>query len=209
MRDLEFLPAWYPQTRRRKRQVLLQAWVTVCSVIALAAWLLLTQRSVRAADSTLAGLDVQLATTQKELNKLDELINKQKQWRQEEDVVSRLGLHVETTRMFNAIEAALPQEMAILDLSLTVDEQLLPVATLADAQAVQQAQSQMSRRLKVKMLGVAPTDVDLANFLGKLSVVPFFENVAMTYAKDRAEGGHVMREFELTFSVNLNVAMGG
>ena len=38
MRELEFLPAWYPQTRRRKRQVLLQAWVTVGSVIALAAW---------------------------------------------------------------------------------------------------------------------------------------------------------------------------
>jgi Tfp pilus assembly protein PilN len=209
MRELEFLPAWYPQTRRRKRQVLLQAWVTVCSVIALATWLLLAQRNVHAADAKLADLDVRLEQTNKELAKLDELLNKQKLWRQEEDVVSRLGLHVETTRMFNAIEAALPQEMAILELSLDVDEQLVPVATLADAQAVQQAQTQISRRLKVSMLGVAPTDVDLANFLGQLSAVPFFENVAMTYAKDRAEGGHVMREFELTFAVNLNVPMGG
>jgi hypothetical protein len=52
--------------------------------------------------------------------------------------------------------------------------------------------------------GVVPTDVDFASFLAKLSTVPYFENVAMIYAKDRSESGHVMREFEVTFTVSLN-----
>jgi hypothetical protein len=62
--------------------------------------------------------------------------------------------------------------------------------------------------MKVKMIGVAPTDVDVMNFLTRLGDVPFFEQVYMTYAKDRPENGHVMREFEVTFCLNLNSARG-
>ena len=58
--------------------------------------------------------------------------------------------------------------------------------------------------MKVKIQGVTPTDVDLANFLGALSSVSYFENIAMTYARDKGENGHIMREFEVTFSMNLN-----
>ena len=50
---------------------------------------------------------------------------------------------------------------------------------------------------------MVPTDVDLANFLAGLQNVPYFENVAMAYAKDRAENGHVMREFEVNFTIDL------
>ena len=58
--------------------------------------------------------------------------------------------------------------------------------------------------MKIKLKGVTPTDVDLANFLGQLSSVPYFENILMTYAKDRTDTGHTMREFEVTFTMNLN-----
>jgi len=60
-----------------------------------------------------------------------------------------------------------------------------------------------NRQLNVRLNGVAPTDVDLANFMMRLSGVRFFENVSMSFAKDRSEGGHLMREFEITFSLNL------
>jgi hypothetical protein len=39
----------------------------------------------------------------------------------------------------------------------------------------------------------------------QLSAVPYFESVNNTYARERAENNRVMREFELTFSVNLSM----
>jgi hypothetical protein len=63
----------------------------------------------------------------------------------------------------------------------------------------------VDRRLKVRVQGVCPTDVDLANFMTQLSAVPYFESVNNTYARERAENNRVMREFELTFSVNLSM----
>ncbi len=66
----------------------------------------------------------------------------------------------------------------------------------------------MDRNLRVRLQGVAPTDVELATFLTELNKVPFLEHVAPTYARDRREAGHVLREFELTFTINLNAPAG-
>jgi hypothetical protein len=69
----------------------------------------------------------------------------------------------------------------------------------------------VDRRLRVRLQGVAPTDLELATFLTDLNQTSFFERPALTYVKERRESGHVLREFEVTFTINLNspVASGG
>ena len=49
-----------------------------------------------------------------------------------------------------------------------------------------------------ELLGVAAADLE-----------PRFEQVTPTYAQDRKDAGHIQREFELTFSVNLNAPVRG
>jgi hypothetical protein len=56
----------------------------------------------------------------------------------------------------------------------------------------------------VTIRGVAPTHVDVANFVVQLSNVPYFEQVSLGYGRDNMLNGHLMREFEVTFFVNLN-----
>jgi hypothetical protein len=51
--------------------------------------------------------------------------------------------------------------------------------------------------------------VDLANFLAGLSNNPYFEQIAMTYARDRSDSGHTMREFEVTYVVDLTAPAEG
>jgi hypothetical protein len=62
------------------------------------------------------------------------------------------------------------------------------------------------RKLKVKLVGIAPSDVEVANFLAGLTGRSFLDQVAMTYARDRVSDGRVMREFEVTFVINLSGA---
>lgn len=206
MREIEFLPDWYPQICRSKQRVVLQAWVSGVVVVALSLWVFLAHHNVRAAEAALTNLDGQMSQAQSDLAKLDELIRMQKQWRQQDDIIAKLGLHVETTRLLKAIEAAMPPEMSIVDVALLTEEQQQPKSNLAAAREERETERPIDRRLKVRLQGVTPTDVDLANFLGQLSAAQYFENIAMTYARDRSESGHIMREFEVTFTMNLNAA---
>jgi hypothetical protein len=63
----------------------------------------------------------------------------------------------------------------------------------------------VDRRLKVVVDGVAPNDTQLATLLENLSKVKCFDNVAFAYFREgRSRDGHLLREFEFTFDMNLN-----
>lgn len=207
MREMEFVPDWYPRLRLRQRRIFLQAWMTIVVICGLGLWMFLASGNVRLEEQSLVGIRNELAKTASDLKKLDDLLDLQKQLRHKKEIIASLGLHVETTRLLDSLNTAMPAEMSLLDLSLEVEERIKPVSNLVKA-AGQKKDDLIERRLKVKMLGVAPTDVDVADFLARLSNVPFFEQVTPTYARDRSESGHLMREFEVTFSVNLDTPPG-
>ena len=59
MREVEFLPEWYPAVRRRKRMVAMQAWATLILICVLGLWTVMSQQRV-AARERVAG-DCQIA----------------------------------------------------------------------------------------------------------------------------------------------------
>jgi hypothetical protein len=56
---------------------------------------------------------------------------------------------------------------------------------------------------------VAPTDMDLAEFLARLTSKPFFRNVELLISHEKTDRGHVMREFEVAFVMDLNPTAAG
>jgi Tfp pilus assembly protein PilN len=201
MRELEFLPAWYPTLRRKRRFVAMQAWLACAVLLALGLWMLLAERNVRSAEASLANLQGQLAQTDDQLHRLSELQSLKDQMSQQAEVVSRLGPHVPIARLINILQDAMPEDMAILDLSSQAQAQTKQVSTLAAASG---SQPVLIRTQLVRLHGVAPSDVDLGNFLARLAGVPYFSDIAMTYSKDRVDSGRMMREFEVTFSIHLD-----
>lgn len=209
MRELEFLPAWYSQTRRRKRMVILQAWMTVTLAAGLGLFMFLSQRNVRAAENELSLIQTDLTQTDSELKKLDELLTLKNQLQQQQQILDKLGTYVEVTRMLGKIDSIMPNEMALVGLSLKTVEMLEPINGLSKSAAVKKGEQKVSRRLEVSVQGVAPTHVDVANFVMQLSSLPYFEKVFLVYGRDKSESGHIMREFEISFYVNLNAAGAG
>jgi Tfp pilus assembly protein PilN len=209
MRELEFLPAWYPQLQRRRRLVFTQAWLMVVLAFSLALWVYLADRNERGAEETLAFLQGQLTQAESQLVQMDRLEVLRKQWLKQAETLQRLGLHVEAARLIGKLATVLPENVSLLSLSMDTDETVVHQTNVERAGSATPAPPRVDRRLKVKLQGVAPTDVELALVLTELNKVPFFEQVTPTYAQDRKDAGHIQREFELTFSVNLNVPVGG
>lgn len=209
MRELEFLPAWYPQLRRRRRLVVLQVYMSLILLAGLGLGMLKFSRNITHDRQRLVQLNEQLQDTHLVLQKLDELEKLDAQLKVQEQVVEKIGLHVEATRMINALEQAMSSDMSLLNLNMEVFEQQkssgsLQTLAAALSATADQPKPAVDRTLKVKVHGVAPTDVELGNFLDKLRNNQLFDRVNMNYAKERAQNGHIMREFEVLFNVNLN-----
>ena len=101
----------------------------------------------------------------------------------------------------DALDSLMPKQMSLTQLTLDNEEHVDPSAI----QQARGADAAVERRLKIRVQGVCPTDVDLANFMTQLAAVPYFESVNNTYARERTDNSRVMREFELTFNVNLTM----
>ena len=203
MREVEFLPAWYPQVRRRRRFVMLQAWMTLVILGGLGAWLTFAGRNVREYEARLTRVDRELTASRSELKVIEELMTLRKDLVQKSQVLAKVGSHAEAARLLATLDEAMPKSTALLELSLITEETHTTV-TSSGARANVQKEPVMDRRLNVKLTGVAPTDVEVASFLDKLTGKPFLDDVRMTGSKPRLDNGRIMREFEVYFSMNLN-----
>jgi Tfp pilus assembly protein PilN len=206
VRELEFLPNWYPQLRLRRRVVLVMAWVTVAMIGAMTTWVALTQRSIHIRQARLVQLDAELQHSREELKDLELLVTSEKKLKERAQVLNKVGFHVEAARLLATLDEVMPKSASLLELSFLTEEKQ-PVSLVA-AKAAQERDRVTDRRLNVRVTGVAPTDVEVADFLTKLTGKPFFEDVRMTGSKPRMESGHMMREFEVYFSMNLNDVTG-
>ena len=214
MCELEFLPEWYPRIQRRKRLVVLSGWMTVIVAVAFLLWTLLAHHNVRVDEAMLSSLESQVVQNKTEQKQLDEQLAIKKQLEAQARIVATLGFPVEMSRLLRTLDAVMPKEMSLIDVSFDTVEQQVSAAVATGTAAARatpgtdRPAADIDRKLKVRLIGVSPTDVDLANFLAGLTSLSFLQEVALVRSDFKSDSGHLMREFEVTFSMDLNQSLG-
>lgn len=201
MHEVEFLPAWYPRLRKRRRSVVAQAWGTGVVVVAVAAVAGGARLAARAAGRADGRCQSELRDLRQRLGQLDRATAEQDQLRRREAVASDLGVGVDPTRVLAAVEQAMPPGAFLTGLTVDTAEQVRAAAAAGRGKS---ARPEVDRRLTVKVTGVAPTDLDATTLLARLAADPFLDDVAATYLRE-AKDGRPGREFELTFGIDLNL----
>jgi Tfp pilus assembly protein PilN len=209
MRDVDFVPPWYRDLLRRKRSTTGYLLVLAAMVILVAGGAFRRHAELRAAERELAAMDSELVSTRADLQKLDALKQLRDQWRRQEQVLTSTGVNVEATHLLAVLTKVVPSDTALTGISFAVAESDRdPAPTTAPSMPSQtdstSARPPANRRLNVSLRGVAPGEVAVANVLAGISKQPLFRHVNLTYAKDRAEQDATVREFEVTFAINLN-----
>ena len=190
MRELEFLPGWYPSLQRRKSAVAAQAWIALAVVLCMAAAAVAQRWQVHRQEQISLISSQQIAQSAKQLAKLDELQQQQQQMHSRQDAIAALGANIDMTRLLGAITAAMPPDASLLELAVEVRD------------------GSADQKLKVHLQGVAPSDADVAGLLVNLNTIPFFDRVEMTDVRDRLQSGRVQREFDVSFAVQASAAKG-
>jgi len=209
MREINFLPSWYSQFLQRRRTVFLQTWLTLLVALGFGLWLFLADRNERAAEGVLDSLKGQVQQTSAQLTQMDRLEMLRKQLRGQAEVLVKLGIHVESARLITKLADIMPPSLSLLSFNMDTDEIPVQLSAAERANMKEGTRPPLDRRMRVRLQGVAPTDVELATFLSELTRTSFFERPALNYVKDHRESGHVLREFEVTFSINLNSPTAG
>jgi len=204
MREVEFLPEWYPKVRKRRRMVTLQAWITFILFFGLGLWTLMAQRNVNASQRALGSLQSDLYRSETEIQHLEEAQKLETLLGGKDAIRLKIGTPVATSKMIGVFEQIMPSDMALLDLTMETEKTTAAGGSLASRAAVDQAGPTTKTHLRIH--GVAPTDVDLAEFLANLTSKPFFRQVELMYSHEKVESGHVMREFEVALVLDLSPA---
>jgi hypothetical protein len=163
------------------------------------------QRNVYARQQQLEILSRDLSLSEIDLKRLDDLLALQKQLGEQDGIFKRIGKPIEMTKLMSIMQQIMPQDMALLDLSLETEEAAKPPPGTFAARMAAQNPKPPDPKLRFRLHGVAPTDVDLGEFLAKLTTKPFFKQVELMYSRERVEAGHVMRDFEVSFMLDLSV----
>jgi Tfp pilus assembly protein PilN len=198
MREMEFLPAWYPQLRRQKRTVMLALWATLLVAGGFSFWIFLARQNIQRRQADRAVVALQLDQSRKDLRELNNQLSEKADLESKQRVVAKIGLHVEVARLLAKLDQIMPREMTLTEANFDTMEAVRPV----DPSSTDHTQK-VDRKLIVKLSGITPSDADWASVLAKLSSVPFFQDVRLVGAHEKVDSGHVMRQFEVSFVVDL------
>jgi hypothetical protein len=201
MREIDFLPEWYPSVRRQRSVLRLQVYISAAVVLAGVAALTVSYHQCEAAQQQLNQTNDRAQQAVKEVHQLDEMLSLQNQLVAKRQIVSELGLPVEMSRVISEFSQCLPREVSFTDVDMKTTE--VTVDSIAD-RARNDGKKLTSRRLEMTVKGVAPTESEVTAFWSRLIQRPFFTEVRLVNSIEKTNGEHRWRSFEVTLAIPLD-----
>ena len=202
MREVEFLPDWYLAVRRQRALLTAQTWVTAGLVVAGLCALAVVRTHAGEASAALRQTERQAELATRSVRQLDEALVLQQQLVAKQQVLSDVGLGVEANRVVAELAACAPRELCF-DLIEARTEEQARVATIADRARGAGAPT-MSRRLLLRVTGVAPTEDAITAFWSQLMQRPYAEEVTLRNTNEDTRTDHAVRTFEVTLTIPLD-----
>jgi Tfp pilus assembly protein PilN len=205
MRDVNLLPSWYPLFRRKRRMFCAQVVVSGLVLFALFGWWCLGYERLQATRGLLGATRDQLSEKQDEVAQLQRIVGLQEQLISKQRVMSQIGLPVEQSRVLNAIIDAMPADTWLTLVTAKTEERLLTAAELGLASTRVRGEAPKTRRLLIRIEGIALSDADVMTLFSTLSTNPVFEHVKLGGSSEIQHLGRLVRRFDLSFQIRLDV----
>ncbi len=201
MDKIDFLPERIKTQRVRRRRLIREGYLIALCVLALAVLGFVRQGRIKEAMAEKQMLEDRATNIKNQLNLLDVLQKQQADLMTMKRIDEKLGSSVNALYTMAELGRIQPAGMVLRKFELETMAVRVPVSELnvsaraADADGRAQKEKIVTR-VRLTITGLAPTDVDIANFIGQMSASPLFEKVNMGYAKNIEFRGRNAREFQ-------------
>ena len=107
-------------------------------------------------------------------------------------IEEQLGRRVGTLDVLGELQRVMPESMTLTNLAMETVEIRMPAAAGRPAGEADKP----VKRVRLVLTGMAPSDVDVANFIGQLAGSKVFEDVNMGYARNITYRNRTARKFQ-------------
>ncbi|MFP4054361.1 MAG: PilN domain-containing protein [Phycisphaerae bacterium] len=207
MHNIDFLPRGIKEHRARRRRRVRQSYIVGACVAVLVAVGYVRQGSVDTVQAELVALQSRSSRVRSQLSLREDL---EKEWNElirKQEISERFDTRLTARDVLAELGHRLPESMALTKLNIQSDNVLLDPATPAQrrtggGRAVTAMPPTTSRQritqIRLVITGLAPSDVEIANFVGQLASSPLFEDVHMGYTREVTYRGKKARQFQAT-----------
>ena len=213
--NASFLPEDYLARKlaRRSNIVCITLFAVVLTGVMGAYFVKVRQKQVAAADSRQANLDVESAAA-----KIDQATQLQKQHQEmmlKASITSALIDPVDKSNVLAELINHMPSSLSLTELELDtkVVRNAAPPATAlqkskANTLAAKQPTIQIPEtEVNISMTGVAPTDVEVSDYMSALGGHPLFHDVSLSYSEQHNVQETEMRRFKIELKLARNLTM--
>ncbi|MFB3891507.1 MAG: PilN domain-containing protein [Phycisphaerae bacterium] len=202
MDNVDFLPERIRNQRARRRRLVRQTYLLLICAAGLVALGYFRQGRIREASAQVALLAQCEDSVKRQTARRAVLEEQLKDLSVKKQVEHTLGSSISAQLVLAELQRQLPPTVCLTKLELESVEVLGPDAAdvhtsvrAAMAGAAPRPKPGAPKRVHLVFTGLAPGDVDVANFIGQLAASPLFEDVNMGYAKNVVVKGRNAREF--------------
>ncbi len=212
MADMSFLPEDYLERRNQRRTNIftLSLFVVVMSGV-IGAFLVTDKQRIEVRAQKLQ-IDADFAEAAKRLEQLDELQERKKQMMRKAKVTAVLLERVPRSLLLAELINNMPTTLSLTEMELetralknnrshasTAMDRARAKTAAADAPNLPQIQA---TQVDIELTGVAPTDVQVAQFMTALGQAELFTDVNLVYSEEMTLNDRAMRKFNIEMKLN-------
>lgn len=120
-----------------------------------------------------------------------------------------LSMPLNLSSILAVISDVLPLKLALTEISMSAENPKLDLPTYRKSKKSKKSRNKKTavvrhKVMKIQLVGLSPSDVDVANLVGALAASPIFQNVKMRYAKGTKLNNATAREFRLEMEILMD-----
>lgn len=222
MTDTSFLPDDYlaKQAERRTSLICLGLFLVVMAGVVGA--FLVTNRQWEFVESQQGRINEEYHAVASQIKELEKLEEQRVEMLDRAELASSLVERVPRSILLSELINRMPQRLSLLKFDLDSTKVITrtePVAdqrtgklsskakkakTKADVAAASQKTEAPRYRVKLAMVGVAPTDLEVSRYLAELNAYPLLREVTLEYSEEKEINERLMREFRLSMELDMD-----
>ncbi len=205
--NINFVPEWYVSQCRRRMQNHRMTMLLLLLIGGLSVMQVFTWKRVSTLSYHRDALSEQVVEVNGKLTEVQKLQAARATLGEQVRLYNKYARPVTFSRIASTLAAMTPDSVFLAELtSDTHSKSRTRVVTPADQSATGQAitKTEHYQVVRVAVSGTAPTNVEIANYVGRLSETRLFRNVKMVYSREGHVGDSVTREFRITMEVPLD-----
>ncbi|MCJ7543835.1 MAG: PilN domain-containing protein [Phycisphaerae bacterium] len=203
---IDFLPKYIKICRARRQSFKRQTWLAIVAAVGLAVLGYVRQSMATQAKAELTWLDRRISAVNRQLSLRTDLEQQLADLMIKKRIDDTLGSRANALEVLAELERTLPESIVLTSLTLEAVEIHTPIKSggsgapvVAGAQAP--PKETVSKRVRLVFTGLAPSDVEVANFIAQMSAGRLFEDVSMGYVRNVDFRGRNVREFQASCHV--------